>query len=366
MNVTINILVSTILYFIYGIAFTVLFIVLLVRVVVLWFAIALSPVLALQFVFPDAAKSITGEFDIKDIFIKHAFAPVIIGFGMTIGYLMLDAFKQTTTPSLSSSLQLGADFANAFSVGTGGIQELMIGLAAAAIVWKVTFTAAEGTLAQGITNGIRSTVGGFAKRVASLPKYMQWIPVPANLDNDGTANGKVSLPSVLATFDSKLREVETRGATPIGGFKKENILAHAKDASIGNASNDTWILQTLNTEPEVRNALTIKSMKAIIDRNPTLSQHKEAFTKLIKDSNLQYYDTYNKFHDKVKDNQEYKAILADIKVRNGEKTMAELIANPNAGPTPTAPPPADKPAQPKPGPTAAGSGSGAGAGSGAQ
>lgn len=365
-NVAINILISTILYFIYGIAFAVLFIVLIVRVVVLWFVIALSPVLALQLVFPDATKSF-GEFDIKDIFIKHAIAPVIIGLGMTIGYLMLDAYKQNTAPSLGSSLNFGADFANAFSVGTGGLQELMIGLAAAAIVWKVTFAAADGTFAKGITNGIQSTIGGFAKRVAALPKYIQWIPIPANLDNDG--NSKMSLGNAGASISQAIHSIESAGNAPLGGRTQKSIMDHAKDPTIQNNDLDISLLTTLKETPDLQQNLKVMNLNKLIERMAKSDGQKTELKRLVKtvgsitdnDSVAKLLDGMND-QDKIKFFDEIKVITGaqhkslDDFLQNGSTVASNLktaAAKSKTAPAPdkdAAKPPAD-PTPPPAGPT---------------
>ena len=173
-NLTINILFSIIIYIVYAISFIALFIVLLVRVVVLWLIIALSPFAAVAIVLPDLASS-TGNFNLKEEFIKHLTAPIIIGFGMTVGYLMLDAYHATTGNALG--IQLGEQFANGFS-GMSTLQQLMIGIGTVAIVWVVTFQAANNTMARGITATMESTLKRVGTNIAQLPLTVPIIPVP--------------------------------------------------------------------------------------------------------------------------------------------------------------------------------------------
>jgi len=69
-NLTINIIFSIIMYVVYASAYIALFFVLLVRVVVLWLVLALSPLVALSVVLPEGGG--LGNFDIKDMFVQHA------------------------------------------------------------------------------------------------------------------------------------------------------------------------------------------------------------------------------------------------------------------------------------------------------
>lgn len=259
-NVTVNILISLILYFIYALSFVVLFIVLVTRVVVLWFVIALSPLILIQIVFPEGLKSITGDFDIQDLFIKHAFAPVIIGLGMTIGYLMLDAYQLNSAASLGSSLQLGEDFANAFSAGSSGLQELMVGLAAAAVVWKVTFAAAEGTLAGDIVGTIKGAVSSAASTVAGLPSYIQWIPLPGGTGDNTTTN----IASVIQTGREFVRGLQrTERLTP---RTNEEFLQYVQSPTLTSTNDDLRVLRSIRNVSEVRTRLTMANFRAMLGR----------------------------------------------------------------------------------------------------
>jgi hypothetical protein len=266
-NVTVNIIISLVLYFIYALSFVVLFIVLVTRVVVLWFVIALSPLILIQIVFPEGLKSITGDFDIQDLFIKHAFAPVIIGLGMTIGYLMLDAYQLNSAASLGSSLQLGEDFANAFSAGSSGLQELMVGLAAAAVVWKVTFAAAEGTLAGDIVGTIKGAVTGAASTVAGLPAYLQWIPTPGFTGGDG--NSQVSFETLRRAGRQSLRDFEDRSVENIMPRNRETFMQHVRNPRPGNRQEDVRVYRSLRNVTEVRSDLTMGNFRSILDRMDT-------------------------------------------------------------------------------------------------
>jgi len=265
-SVTINLLISLLMYFVYTIAFVVMFIVLVVRVVVLWFVIALSPILALQIVFPEGAKSLIGEFDIKDIFIKHAFAPAIIGMGLVIGHMLLDAYSQNTAPSLGSSLALGADFGNAFSVGSDGIQQILIGIAAAAVIWKVSFTAADGTVAKGITDSIKGWVERTAGSVAKIPTYLPIVPVPNSI---GDGSGKAALAGFPALIENKLQGIRTNAQNSLMRPEDRNVrtgasLARYIQSNELDARNNEGVIRTIASDNNLQRQLTVGRFKNII------------------------------------------------------------------------------------------------------
>lgn len=216
-NLTINILFSIIIYIVYAVSFIALFFVLLVRVVVLWLVIALSPFVAVAIVLPDLANG-GGNFNIKDIFIKHVTAPIVIGFGMTVGYLMLDAYHATTGNALG--IQLGEQFANGFS-GMSTLQQLMIGIGAIAIVWVVTFQAAEGTLANSITRNLKGFVERTGRGIAQLPLTVPILPVPSSLNE-----GPVGLGNVSSTLSGALGDFNRRGFERIGAGRNNNNSDH--------------------------------------------------------------------------------------------------------------------------------------------
>lgn len=174
------------MFVVYAAAYISLFFVLLARVVVLWLIIAMSPFIALKTILPEGATSSFGNTDFKDVFLKHAIAPIVIGFGMSLGYIMLDAYQRTSTAALG--IELGADFANSFS-GTSDLQQLIIAAAAVAVVWKVTFTAASDTIASGITESIKSGLARQGKWFASLPLALPALPTASQFGNNASVIG---------------------------------------------------------------------------------------------------------------------------------------------------------------------------------
>ncbi len=267
-NVTVNIVISIVMYLMNVIAFIVLFFVLLARIVVLWFVIAVSPIVGIQIVFPEALASVGGDaLNLQDLFVKHAIAPLIIGLGLTVGYLMLDAYYQTSAPSLGSSLQLGADFANAFSAGSSGLQQILVGFAAVAVIWIVTFAAADNTMASIVTSTIKSSLGQLGSQVAKFPLYAQWIPIPAGIDKDGS--GTASLMNILNSPGQRLQDIENSGRQGLGAPTTNNpripeYRNYLRGSQTDNQSFNIAALRTLQNDTETQREVTASRFNTIV------------------------------------------------------------------------------------------------------
>jgi hypothetical protein len=244
---------------------------------------------------------------------------------------MLDAYKQNSAPSLGSSLRLGEDFANAFSTSSSGLQEVIIGFAAAAIVWKVTFTAAEGTLAKGITESIKSGISGTVSRVAALPKYMQWIPIPASLDPDGS--GTTSLRSLATTFDQRMRDIETLGSRPIGGRTADYYRNYAERPD-GTVDQHVELLRTVERESDTGRVTreNLRNMLRQIENSGrgTSADH-QAIQALIKDSDANLASIMG---DDTRKNDFLSHLTNILGVENPQVSYEELVraySNPTGG-----------------------------------
>jgi len=193
-NLAINMIFSIVMYIAYATSFIALFLILLGRVVALWLVIALSPLFALKIVFPSAGDSLN---ELQEAFIGHLIAPIKIGFGMTVGYIMLDAYQSTSGNALGISL--GEELAAPFS-GINSLQQLIIAVSAVAIVWKVTASASEKTFAKNIVSTMQRSLQDTGLNIAKLPLSVPIVPFP-----DGN-DGQVSLLGMGNRLKQPLRE----------------------------------------------------------------------------------------------------------------------------------------------------------------
>lgn len=172
LNLVVNTLFSVTLYIVYATSYIALLMVLLARVVVLWIVLALSPLIALKLSLPEGLD-IDGLGSIEEEFTKHLVAPIKIGFGMTVGFIMLTALEQVGPTALNAS------FANQFLApfpGVSTIQELIIMAATVALTWTIVMDAASDTRASNFVDTIKNFVRSRGEEVAKLPLYAPLAP----------------------------------------------------------------------------------------------------------------------------------------------------------------------------------------------
>ncbi len=177
-DLTLNVLFSLIFYIIYAVAFVCLMIVLIARLVALYLSIILSPFMALAFVLPKSIMgNVSGDTDIKDMFVQNAIVPIPIALVMTIGFVMIQGFKAANFNVLSFNSP-GAG-ANMLVSGTTTLQDIIAGVAMVAFLWKGIFAAMDKSMAKGVTGKIKSTVQGTAEFIGGSWKYLPIFPVQA-------------------------------------------------------------------------------------------------------------------------------------------------------------------------------------------
>jgi hypothetical protein len=178
-----NFLYSIVLYIVYATAFIALFCVLLVRLVILWLLIVLSPLIALKAVLPESLQSaLGGGEDIGKQFIKHAIVPIPIALVLVIGFILLKALDKAQFTDIT--LNFSTVNVNLLTSGISTLQQLIAALGTVAFIWKGVFDAAKDTYAAGITDSIKGFVGGIGSALGKVPALLPIFP---------TGKGDVSL-----------------------------------------------------------------------------------------------------------------------------------------------------------------------------
>lgn len=170
----VNTIFSMVLYIVYAVSFIALFVVLLGRLVVLWLAIAVSPILLLLIFAPDLKSKLGGFGDITDKFVTNAIAPLMISLSLTVGWIMLNALQNLNAFDTGSPFNL--DPTNGFPVaGLNTIQDATVAIATIAVVWMGVFTASEGTIAAPVTSWLGEKVKSAGTFLARIP--LQHAPI---------------------------------------------------------------------------------------------------------------------------------------------------------------------------------------------
>ncbi|MEZ4086821.1 MAG: hypothetical protein R3B71_00540 [Candidatus Gracilibacteria bacterium] len=182
----INSLFTAALYIVYAVSFVALMIVLLVRIVVIWIAMVLSPLIAFSMVLPESLAGSVGGGDLKTQLVKSIIVPIPVSVVMSVGFIMLQALKSARFSGLS--LGTSALSVNMLTSGLSTLQDVIVAVAMVTFIWVGVFKAMEGTAAQGIVEKIKGATEGFGKFAATAPfKYAPIIPVKGDKVSAGTA-----------------------------------------------------------------------------------------------------------------------------------------------------------------------------------
>lgn len=176
---TINLLFSLVMYIIYLVAFIAMFLLLLGRLVVLWVAVVMSPLLAAFYVFKDISVlsglggDKAGEWQKR--LISAVTAPIILGVFLSIGYILLDAFRGVDNFYLDFST---GGTATQIS-GMNDLREIMIALITAGIVWMGVEVAKENSIFSGAIEKVTGLAKSVGEWVGRAPfRYIPLVPVP--------------------------------------------------------------------------------------------------------------------------------------------------------------------------------------------
>jgi len=172
---------SLLLYLVYAASFVALFAVLLGRLIIMWLAIVLSPILMITMFVPALKEQIKGFGQISEQFMKNAVAPIGIALSMTIGWIMLKAMQSVNKVSsgfLSPQAKIFDGLNGIPVVGLNTLQDLVVALGTIAVVWIGVFAAAEDSIAAPVTNVMKDGLKKVGSFLGTLPlKHLSVIPI---------------------------------------------------------------------------------------------------------------------------------------------------------------------------------------------
>ncbi|MFA5792497.1 MAG: hypothetical protein WC897_01345 [Candidatus Gracilibacteria bacterium] len=205
-TMTVSFIFSLVLHLVYAISFLVLGIVLITRIMVIWLALALSPLAVFLYVVPQAKEWLGGGGgDITKKVVKHLISPMIIGLVMSMGFIMTSAWGTVASLSINNTKISEIMGANFLVSGIDDLPQLIIAMATVVIIWLGIFAAASDTYAGGITNSIK----GFGERIGEAalkaPLYLPTLTVGSR----GGEPVKASMMLALNAADTGLRSLES-------------------------------------------------------------------------------------------------------------------------------------------------------------
>ncbi len=308
-QLSVNFIFSIILYVVYGAAFVALFATLLIRLVVLWVLIAVSPLMVLPFVVPAIKDSLGEAGDIMNKFVQNAIVPIPVALVMSIGFIMLQGLKSqnlesatTTVNTLISNPTLNIGL---LTSGVSTLQQLIVAVGATVFIWVGVFAAMDKTYAKGITESIKNSVSSASKGIAGFAvKSIPLFPVTkggkaVNLGEMQAAMQQVQM-KAQQTFQAQAAEefpelfqgaagLKMASAKNMGDLKKE--LGNVNRAQWSSPQFQTGLAQYFHKNPKDNAALKAYLLKTGYNGN---------YQKFIDDLN----------HGKVSDDEMNKLYLA--------------------------------------------------------
>lgn len=205
-DLSISVMFAVLMYLVFATTYLVLGIVLLTRLVVLWIALALSPIAVLIYVVPQVKEWAGGGGDITQKVIKTLIAPIIIGFTMSLGYLMISAWDVLEESSLeASSFSVNKVISTEFLIsGIDDLPQFIIALASIIIVWTGVFAATNDTYASFATEAIK----GFGNRVRDAALKAPLLLTTLAIGTKGGVPQRYSLMDIKGLADTGLRAIE--------------------------------------------------------------------------------------------------------------------------------------------------------------
>ena len=243
-DLTVSFVFAVVMYAVFAVSYIVLGLVLITRLVVLWIALALSPLAVLTYVVPQIKEMTGGAGDFAQKVVKHLIAPIIIGATMSLGYILISAWDGLAGNSALSIGGFEADQVISTEFLINGIKDLphfIIAIASIVIVWTGVFAAANDTYASVFTKGIEEFGGKVKDFAFKLPMAIPTVPIGVNAD--GTEQ-KMSIGALKMMGGSmmdgvlhdswnqkQISDLKASGATifgmPIPGGENQNPLANA-------------------------------------------------------------------------------------------------------------------------------------------
>ncbi len=179
-DLTVNTIFALVMYSVFAISYVVLAAVLVVRLVVLWLALALSPVAVLMYVVPQLKEWIGGGGDFTQKVVKHLVAPIIIGLTLSMGFMLMDGWSVISQDAISvySDTKVSEVISSEFLVsGIDDLPKLILAIASIVVVWMGVFAAASDTYAAGLTDKIKDFGGTVKEALFNAPMVLSTLPI---------------------------------------------------------------------------------------------------------------------------------------------------------------------------------------------
>ena len=178
------------------ISFIAMFIVLVVRVAVLWIAFILSPLVV--FVFFDFFGFKAKLQEALGQVIAHAFVPALLGLVLSVTFILVGQLHYQTAAFSGSLVGETVVLGSSVLGSTSPIFSFFLQILIIVFMWVGVFSALKmSTITNGIISTIDTKVRDIARKVATAPLYMNFMPM-----SSGGKHGKVGFDNYMKHFDN--------------------------------------------------------------------------------------------------------------------------------------------------------------------
>jgi hypothetical protein len=290
-TLVINVLVALVIMIILIVLFALIVINLFFRVIVLWINIIFSPFMGLK-IFSSELKFDAPENSYIGLaaFLKHAFAPVIMGLPLVIGFIMIVVGKKYDMVAENGSIGIATPMID----GVSNLHQLFYYVMCIAVLWVGGVKAIEATTSdfvrENLISPISSGVESAAKFIAKSPMYINFIPVAGKDQHDNDA--KLSLNNLLELSNNigTARDIEDRKNIPVNMTPERKDISDIQDKY----KNEFTIINNPKYKKEVDNIYKAMEsgregdMKSALGKNKNIANAIENMTSEEKIKILNY------------------------------------------------------------------------------
>ncbi len=212
-KLAVNAIASLVFYLVYALSFLALAIVLIARVVFIWLALVMSPIMVLIITIPIFKDKLGNLGELSTKFIQTAIAPLLIAISLSLGWIMIGTLKDMDGTTFNRSI-IDNSIPGMPIEGMTTPQDIIANLAVLGIIWLGVFSAASNTIAGSITEGIKGTAQTIGKKVVSWPiKHAPILPVKLGDTETNLALGDLS--GIPSMFEEKTRIKQRKRLDPL-------------------------------------------------------------------------------------------------------------------------------------------------------
>lgn len=262
-GLTINLILSLAFYLTYAVSFLVLTIVLFTRAAALWIMIICSPIFVLNLTFPNVISGLGGG-SMGGKVVKTLIAPMIIGFVLSVGFMLLSTIQNIDVGT-------GVSLDTSAGIPTSGIdtfQDILLAIGSTIFIWIGIEAAIKDTIGDSIAGSVMTGAKTAGKFLAKAPFY--YTPFFAVKGPKGAEAHHVDMGTVLAGLGQvkyNLQNRQEENARKLLGLGTQQLGAINKIGDLNNYLKRYTSRQIVSEQRE--------DLKKVLDHLPDIKKYPE-------------------------------------------------------------------------------------------